>query len=226
MTVAAVIVSATADEAIAPADGVPRVRRMADAAWAGGAVPVIVVSPDPDGAVAAALAGSEARLVTPAAATPGLAARMAEGFHAAVEAIRETDAALLWPVRMCWADAETLTSLIEAHGVDRRLVIRPSWRGRDGWPALVPVDALTSLATVAPGGSPSDALRALADARRRLVAVDLGDPGTILDATTPRDELPSYEGPPRPASGHHHDWGASAAERPDDEPVEVLRTAD
>ena len=68
MTVAAVILSATADGALADTLGQPRVRRLADLAWSGGALPIVVLAPDPDGAVAAALAGSEAVYGTPAAA--------------------------------------------------------------------------------------------------------------------------------------------------------------
>ena len=47
MTVAAVILSASADGAVADADGLPSVRRIADVAWSGGAVPIVVVSFDP-----------------------------------------------------------------------------------------------------------------------------------------------------------------------------------
>ena len=60
MTVAAVILSATAEGALAETLGQPRVRRLVDIAWSGGALPVVVVAPDEDGAVAAALVGSEA----------------------------------------------------------------------------------------------------------------------------------------------------------------------
>ena len=66
MTVAAVILSATAEGAARRRLGQPRVRRLADLAWSGGALPIVVVSPDPDGAVAAALAGSEAVYGDPA----------------------------------------------------------------------------------------------------------------------------------------------------------------
>ena len=66
MTVAAVILSATPDGSLADTLGQPRVRRLADLAWSGGALPIVVVSPDPDGAVAAALAGSEAVYGSPA----------------------------------------------------------------------------------------------------------------------------------------------------------------
>ena len=66
MTVAAVILSATAEGALADTLGQPRVRRLADLAWSGGALPIVVLAPDPDGAVAAALVGSEAVYGSPA----------------------------------------------------------------------------------------------------------------------------------------------------------------
>ena len=60
VTVAAVILSATAEGSLTDTLGQPRVRRLVDVAWSGGALPIVVLSPDPDGAVAAALSGSEA----------------------------------------------------------------------------------------------------------------------------------------------------------------------
>lgn len=211
MTIAAVILSATPGGAIALADGTPRVRRMADAAWAGGALPIVVVADDPDGAIARALEGSEARLTPPADAAGGPAGQMTHGFRTAVAAVAETDAALIWPARLCWVDAETLTSLIEAHGVDRAAVLRPAWRGEPGWPVLVPRALLPALASVDPDRMPPDVVTALTDAGLRVVALELGDPGCVLDAGTAAAGLPAYEGPPEPASGHHHEWGAAAA---------------
>jgi CTP:molybdopterin cytidylyltransferase MocA len=216
MTVAAVILSASPEGAVTPAGGTPRVRRMADAAWAGGALPIVVVAADPDGVVAGALDGSVARLVPPADPAGGPVGQMARGFHAAIAAVRETDAALLWPARLCWVDAETLTSLIEAHGVDRDAILRPAWRGAPGWPALVPTGLLPALAEIAPDRMPEEVLGALATAGHRVASLDLGDPGCVLDARTPHADLPAYEGPPEPASGHHHEWGAVAAGPPDD----------
>ena len=64
MTVAAVILSASADGAVADADGLPSVRRIADAAWSGGAVPIVVVSFDPSGDVATALTGAPVTLAS------------------------------------------------------------------------------------------------------------------------------------------------------------------
>ena len=65
MTVAALILPASAEEALTSIDGRPLVRRLVDAAWAGGAVPVIVSVDDPAGEVAAALGGAPATLVPP-----------------------------------------------------------------------------------------------------------------------------------------------------------------
>ncbi len=218
MTVAAVILSATADGAVADADGMPRVRRLADTAWAGGAIPVIVVAPDPDGDVAEALAGSEATLVTPADPVLGPAGQIARGIRAATEAVGGTDAALVWPARLCWADAETLTSLIEAHGREPGAIRRPAWRDDAGWPALVPVRALPSLDEVAADRMPDEVLADLTAAGFAAVLHDLGDPGTVIDAGTPRSELPPYEGPAEPVSDHHHEWGASVSGPAPDRP--------
>jgi CTP:molybdopterin cytidylyltransferase MocA len=140
---------------------------------------------------------------------------MAHGLRAALAAVAETDAALLWPARLCWVDAETLTSLIEAHGVDRDAVLRPAWRDEPGWPVIVPVGLLPTLAAVPPDRMPPDVVAALADAGARVVVLDLGDPGCVLDADTASADLPPFEGPPEPASGHHHEWGAAAAGAPE-----------
>jgi CTP:molybdopterin cytidylyltransferase MocA len=140
VTVAAVILSASASGALAPTDGVPRVRRLADIAWAGGAFPVVVVAPDPDGAVAVALAGTEAIRATSARVEAGPVGQIVLGIRVAVEAIVETEAVLVWPARHCWVDPETVTSLIEAHGLDRSSILRAAYRGEAGWPALHPLD--------------------------------------------------------------------------------------
>jgi hypothetical protein len=50
--------------------------------------------------------------------------------------------------------------------------------------------------------------------------VELGDPGTALDGETDHAALPPYEGPPVPASGHVHEWGAQVADTPDDAPLQ------
>ncbi len=219
MTVAAVILAASPASALADADGLPAVRRLADVAWSGGAVPIVVVAADPDGAVAAALAGTSATLAEPAPAAGGPVGQIARGIEVARSRIRETDAAMVWPARMAWAGPETVTSLIEAHGTDGAAVLAPTYRGERGWPVLVPLTALGALGGIGAEAMPPEIVDALGrDVEIRLV--DLGDPGTTHDVSTARLDLPAYDGPPEPAAGHVHEWGAVVAESPEEAPLE------
>lgn len=216
MTVAAVILAASPDSALADADGVPRIRRIADAAWAGGAMPIVVVSFDPDGAVAAALAGVPATLAEPAPPEAGPAGQMTRGIETAIALVAEVGAALLWPARMCWVGPETVTSLLEANGVDPSTVLRPAWRDEPGWPLLVPVDRLDALRRQPPDRMPPAVAEAMFATGGR--TLPLGDPGTAIDGGTPRADLPPYEGPAEPMTDHVHEWGAAVADLPDDDP--------
>jgi hypothetical protein len=217
MTVAACILVASADVATLTVDGTPNVRRLVDLAWAGGALPVIVLAPDPDGTIAAALAGAPVVLGAPAAAGQGPAGQMARAIDLACTEVEATEAALLWPAQMGWLDAETVTSLIEAHGSDRDAVLRPAFRGVAGWPVLVPVGrlaALRTLATTLASDEISEALAATPPSR----VLELGDPGIVFDLATARADLPPFEGPPEPAADRRHDWGALVASGPDEAP--------
>ena len=218
MTVAAVILAASPASALADADGTPGVRRVADTAWAGGATPVLVCSFDPDGAVAAALANAEVTLVDPVDPARGPVGQIVNGIQAAVALVADTDAALVWPARMTWVDAETVTTLIAAYGEDRYSVARPAYGGATGWPVLLPVRHLASLAALSPNRMPGDLFADLEAAGIPFRTVETGDPGVAYDATTARDELPPFDGPPEPA-GDTHEWGAGLADEPDDAPV-------
>ncbi len=219
MTVAAVILAATPDSALRVVDGFANVRRMADAAWAGGALPVVVVAPDPGGAVAACLAGAEAVLAEPAPREGGPVGQIVRGIDVALGLVSGTDAALVWPARMGWVDAETVTTLIEAHGVRPGSVLRPAFRGEGGWPVLVPVEHVAALRALGPEVDPAEAAARLA-ALPSAATVEVGDPGTVLGLDVPRASMPPFEGPPEPSSGEAHEWGSPAAERPDDAPPE------
>ena len=218
MTVAAVILSASAQNAVADTLGQPRVRRLVDIAWSGGALPVVVVSPDEDGAVAAALVGSEAVYGSPAAPENGPAGQMVRGAELALAEVRETSAVLVWPARMTWVGPETVTSLIEAHGTDAGAVLRPAWDGTPGWPVLVPVAHLGALRGVPPDRMPPDVIDELAAAAPSRI-VEVGDPGVVHDAETPFADLPPYDGPPDPPAGHTHEWGDGVDEDGVDEDV-------
>jgi CTP:molybdopterin cytidylyltransferase MocA len=206
VTVAAVILSASAEGAIAPTLGQPRVRRLVDLAWSGGALPIVVVAPDPDGTVGLALAGSEATYGSPAAPEGGPGGQMVRGIELALEAVHDVSAALIWPARMTWVGPETITSLIEAHGTDPGTILRPVWHGDAGWPVLLPVTDLDALRAVAPDRMPPSVIDDLA-ATVPLRLIELGDPGVTHDVDTPFDALPTYEGPPDPPAGHTHEWG-------------------
>jgi CTP:molybdopterin cytidylyltransferase MocA len=218
MTVAAVILAASLASALADAAGTPAVRRIADAAWAGGATPVMVVAPDPDGAVAAVLATAEVTLLAPAPLAAGPVGQIAHGIRGAAELVAATSAALVWPARLVWADAETVTTLIEAHGEDPGTLLRPAHDGEAGWPALVPMTALEALGAIAADRMPDDILADLVAGGVPARLVDTGDPGTTHDISVPLAELPTFDGPPRPDDGVEREWGAPAADQSDDAP--------
>jgi CTP:molybdopterin cytidylyltransferase MocA len=217
VTVAAVILAATPASALADAAGQPSVRRIAELAWSGGALPIVVVAADPDGAVAAALGGTEASLVAPAPEATGPVGQIIRGIRAAVELVAGTDAALLWPARLTWAGAETVTTLIQGHGLDPTAILRPTWEGTPGWPVLLPLVHLAVLARLAPERMPDALIGDLAAAGLLVRDLDLGDPGTVLDRDTPLDVMPPYLGPAEPLRPPP-DWGAAAADTPDETP--------
>ncbi len=219
MTVAAVILAATPASALADADGTPGARRLADVAWAGGATPVVVCSFDPDGDVGRALANAEVTLVDPVAPERGPLGQIVNGIEAAVHLVSDTDAALVWPARMAWVDAETVTTLISVHGADRATVVRPAYQGEAGWPALLPIAALERFRELSATRMPGDLFDDLAAAGVPLRIVETGDPGVSHDVSTARAALPPYDGPPEPADAHAHEWGAAAADEADDAPL-------
>jgi CTP:molybdopterin cytidylyltransferase MocA len=220
VTVAAVILAASPESALADVEGQSRVRRIADAAWSGGALPIVVVAFDPEGAVAASLAGSPVTLAEPVPPPKGSpAAQMARGMEIASAEVRDVDGALIWPARMVWVSPETVTSLIEAHGVDRSTLLRPSYDGEPGWPALVPSSGVELLTSEAPDRMPEMILDDLVAAGLRMRLVELGDPGSTHDAGVARESLPPYLGPTEPAAPHSHEWGSAAADDPDEAPL-------
>jgi CTP:molybdopterin cytidylyltransferase MocA len=218
MTVAAVILSSTTEGALADTLGQPRVRRLVDIAWSGGALPVIVVAPDPEGTVASTLVGTEAVYGSPGRPEAGPVGQMLRGAELAQREISDISAVLLWPGRMTWVGPESVTSLIEAHGVDPAAMLRPGWHGEAGWPVLLPIASLGHLRAVAPDRMPPDVVDEIASYVTMRI-VEVGDPGVTLDVETPFGDLPPYEGPPDPPGGHTHEWGEGIAERGVDEDV-------
>jgi len=219
VTVAAVILATTPASALAEADGQPSVRRIADVAWSGGAVPLVVVAADPQGDVARALTGAPVTLAEPAPVDGGPVAQIARGIDVASAEVSGTVAILVWPAAMTWVGPETVTSLVEAHGTQPDAVLRPAWDDQVGWPALLPLRHLEALRLGSPDRPPDALFLDLAAAGVATRALDLGDPGVIHDRSTPRADLPPYTGPSKPAAGHVHEWGAGIADQPEDAPL-------
>jgi len=120
---------------------------------------------------------------------------------------------------MIWVGPESITSMIEAHGVMANEILRPSFEGEAGWPVLLPAAGVAVLPDVDPSlmpGAVVERLTATIPSR----TIELGDPGTTHDRDTPRADLPAYSGPIEPAAGHVHEWGAQVADLSDDSPLE------
>ena len=209
MTVAAIVLAPDAAGALADADGEPAIRRVAHAAWSGGALPVVIVAVDPHGEIAAAVAGLPVMLVDPGAEPRGIAWFVAgqRGAHAAVA---ETTAGLLWPFRQAWVDPETVTSLVEAHGAAPESILRPVYAGRPGLPVLIP-SAFTERLATRPDLHGTEAVEWLVAEGSPHLEQELGDPGIVHDMETPRASLPEYQAPPHAAAGPPPDWNADLA---------------
>lgn len=207
MTVAAIVLVPDVAAAVADADGEPAIRRVAHAAWSGGALPTIVVTAELAGPLTEALAGSAVTFCRPPeTGSPGIAWFVA-GAKAAVSAVAETTAGLLWPFRYAWVDPETVTSLVEAHGLDPEAIVRPAYAGEAGFPVLVPAALLPRLESKAGLHGP-EAVAAVIAEGAAVRTLELGDPGIVHDLSTPRSSLPGYQGPPQPAAGSPPEWNA------------------
>lgn len=213
MTVAAIVLAPDAAGALGDADGEPAIRRVAHAAWSGGALPVVIVAPDTAGEIAAAVAGLPVMIVDPGAEPRGIAWFVA-GQRAAHAAVAETTAGLLWPFRHAWVDPETITSLVEAHGTASEQIIRPVYAGRPGMPVLIPTGHTDRLAA-RPDLHGNDAVAWLVAEGAATGELELGDPGIVHDMGTPRSELPEYQAPPRSVAGPPPDWNADLAAHAD-----------
>ena len=219
MTVAAVILAASPASALADADGTPGVRRLADVAWSGGATPVVVCSFDPDGAVAAALANAEVTLVDPVDPASGPVGQIVNGIEAAGRARRgHRRGARL-------AGAARLGRRRDRHdadprlGEDRAVVLRPAYRGERRVPDPAAGRASRRVrARSTPRGCRGDLFADLEAAGVPFRTIETGDPGVVHDVSTPRADLPPYDGPPEPADARP-EWGSDVGDESDDAPV-------
>ena len=158
------------------------------------------------------MAGLPVILTRPGADEPRGIAWFVHGQRAALAAVSETTAGLLWPFRYAWVDPETVTSLVEAHGATPGEIVQPAWSAQPGFPILVPAAFADRLAArIELHGE--EAVAALVAAGAPLRELELGDPGIVHDISTPRTGLPGYQGPPQPAAGPPPEWNAELAAR-------------
>ena len=115
----------------------------------------------------------------------------------AVDLVAETDAALVWPARFGWVDAETVTTLIAAHGEDRDAVLRPAFGGEDGFPVLLPMTRLAAFRGLAADRMPGELFEDLAAAGVPVRSVETGDPGVTHDVSVTRADAAAVRGPAR-----------------------------
>jgi CTP:molybdopterin cytidylyltransferase MocA len=210
VTVAAIVLVPDVEAALSDADGASAIRRLCHSAWAGGALPIVVVVPPESSPLAPAITDLPVVIANaPTGVAPGVA-WFALGFRAALTAVTETSAGLMWPFRHAWVDPETVTSLIEAHGAAPDQILRPAFRGQPGFPILVPAVLQSRLAAL-PGLHAEEAVASLVAEGAPLRVVELGDPGITHDIATPRAGLPGYQGPPEPATGPPPEWNADLA---------------
>ena len=207
MTVAAVVLVPDIDAALGDADGEPAIRRVAHSAWAGGALPIVIVADDPAGLLSAAVADLPVTLTSPTKGPPGIT-WFVGGLRAALTAVTETTAGLLWPFRYAWVDPETVTSLVEAHGPSPEGIVRPAYAGQSGFPILVPAVLAERLSAHAALHG-EEAVAALIAEGVPARVLELGDPGIVYDLGAPRSGLPEYQGPPQPAAGPPPEWNAA-----------------
>jgi len=84
---------------------------------------------------------------------------------------------------------------------------------------LLPLAAAAGLEGMPPDRMPDAIIDDLA-AETSVRLIELGDPGTIHDASVARADLPAYQGPSEPPAAHSHEWGAGLADEPEDSPLE------
>ena len=160
-------------------------------------------APDPMASVAAALAGSEATLASPAPAETGPVGQMLRGIELAGAEVHDLTAVLLWPARRWrgWV-RRPITSLIETHGMARATLLRPTWHDELGWPVLVPLAHLDALARIVRRSAASRDRRPACSEHPHASRRSRRS-GRHARCRHPVEALPAYEGPTRPAGRSH-----------------------
>lgn len=165
---------------LAPLDGRPLVRHVAEAALASRARPVIVVTGHAAEAVQAALAGLDVTFVHNARAASGMASSLQCGLAAAPSSC---DAALILLADMPRVRAATFDALIAAHegATPHPLAVAPVYEGRRGNPVLLGRPLFGAVAALEGDVGARGLLKA---AGAEIAEIAVSDPGVLLDIDT------------------------------------------
>lgn len=175
-----------APKLLAPLDGVPLVRRVAEAALAARPRPVVAVLGANDAAVRQALAGLDLTFVRNGAYVDGLSTSLKAG----IAALADCDAAIVMLGDMPLVDPAMIDRLAESfqRAAPKPAAIVPVHGGRRGNPVLLNLRVLGAEIASLSGDRGAGPLLA---GRSDVIEID-GDPSTALDIDT-RDALAQAE---------------------------------
>ena len=187
--VAAVVLAAGAsrrmggdNKLLAPIDGVPMVRRVADVAAASAAAEVIVVTGHQAEPVRGALLGVDVRFIHNPRATDGLSASLGAGIGAVARA--HTGAVVLLG-DMPYVRTEVVDALIERfHGSNGTAICRPTFEGRPGNPVLWPREFFADILQLEGDTGARRLIERFAD---RVSMIAVADAGIHRDVDAPED---------------------------------------
>lgn len=185
--VAAIILAAgrgtrfgTPPKLLAPLEGKPLVRHVAEAALASCATPVLVVLGHAGAEVARVLAGLSLRFVDNPAYRDGLSSSLKAGFGQ----IGPAEGALVLLGDMPRVTAERIDGLINAwRRHDRPAALVPTYRGRRGNPVLLSRHLAAEIARLSGDQGAGPLLRSRTD----VVECALDDPAILSDVDTPAE---------------------------------------
>jgi molybdenum cofactor cytidylyltransferase len=172
---------------VLPIGGMAVIARVVAALGQGGAEPVVVVAPPAEAPGGSALAEEAARLGARVVVPAGPTADMRASIELGLDALDGTDAPealLLAPGDSPGLSSETVARLIGRFGAGRPPIVVPTCAGRRGHPILLRWDVACRIRLL-PGGVGVNAL--LEAHAGHVVALELGDPGTLADLDTPED---------------------------------------
>jgi molybdenum cofactor cytidylyltransferase len=172
---------------ILPIGGMAVIARVVAALRQGGADPVVVVAAPADAPGGSVLADEAARLGARVVVPPGPTADMRASIELGLDALDGASppgALLLAPGDSPGISPEAVARLIARFGADRPAIVVPTCAGRRGHPVLLRWDVALRIRRL-PAGVGVNAV--LAAGAEEVVALELGDPGTLADLDTPED---------------------------------------